>query len=131
MNKFYFRHRGENFVIHAKDVQDAFNPWKRLFGSSNFSLTEFEKELIDEPGDSSNCLLLVGDSLTREEIRNLLNKKKIGLPVSKSIQDEKISEAVDIINLATSTPIIKRGRGRPRKVFIKEISETTMENYFL
>lgn len=77
MNKYYFMYRHVNFVIHAKDIPDAFIPWRRLMGKNDVTQSDFEKELLDPPKNLSDCYILVGESLSVQEIRSLVFSAKV------------------------------------------------------
>lgn len=150
INKYYVMWKSILFCIYARDVADAFIPWKRLDRDPKSTLEAFENLLIKEPENSSNVYILIGNSLNREETLNIINKNKsskvLQLPkkeyhpapkhvvkaLEESIQINEeeykniLEEPITSI-IITEHVSVKRGRGRPKGSKNKTAS---IESYF-
>ncbi len=141
------------FVIHARDIPDAFITWKRMTGRFRAFQEDFENELVEFPENLKDCLVLTSDGLTREETLQIINTKSYTkgtrkvvifneniVPKPEEIKTVRIIESVTSEQLEELTELgivqVKRGRGRPRKNPVipeqkNNISDgTSMENYF-
>lgn len=115
------------FVIFAKDIPEAFVPYKRILYHKAGTLEDFENDLLKDKPDIRNCLLLFGNSVNRNMVKDILKpyqKSSIEL-ITTRIEPKtvKVDHHIEYDpNVATElhsdysnipTPI-KRGRGRPK-----------------
>jgi hypothetical protein len=154
INKYYFQHFNLLVAIYAKDLEDAFVPYKRLKGNFKLTQSDFEKDLI-EPEDTSDHCILIGNGITKEETLRIINTKKSSkivimnekVPKKEAIETVRIIEYVDApeeiakaiqegISVTIedalgdgykNLPVVKRGRGRPPGSKNKTVS---IQNYF-
>lgn len=104
INKYYFLHRNTNFVIYARDIPDAFEPYRRILMGKT-SIESFENNLIDLPPiQDTDLLMLCGNSISRDEMNQLmgvnLRMKKTSKVYSPAPTPKTIVEAIK-----TSIPV--------------------------
>lgn len=146
LNKYFFHYRNQNFMIYAKDIPDAFIPWKRLLMKHDIDQPEFENSLIEGSKEIlDNHCILVGNSVSTQEIKQILNSGKKN-PVVNQIPKERkyvpapveiakiIEEGIEVTEdqafgdgWKDLPPVtVKRGRGRPPG---SKNKTTSIQNY--
>jgi len=104
-NRYFIRYRNQNLVILARSISEAIEPWARI-NFRSYTSKEFETALIKDPEDCCNCLMLIGTTITRDDLK-LFHRQLEGLDkkfdssktiknhtVEKKIIDENVKEKI-------------------------------------
>ncbi len=127
VNRYFFNYRNTDFVIFAKDIPEAFEPYKRMLYHKAGNQEDFEKCLLKDDPDIRNCRILCGRSVSREMLAGLLKpyqkpliyetKIQITKEIKESFKAEDEATVIsiqEVIEVPVLESVVKRGRGRPK-----------------
>jgi hypothetical protein len=121
VNQYFFVYRNTTFVIFAQSISEAFEPYKRILSNKSGSEDDFKNNLLKEPQDLRDCLMLCGKTISRNMLNDILKPyQKSYIPSAKSkiventlIQPVKEPASIsEELSLDSAPPIIRK-RGRP------------------
>lgn len=93
INRYTLKFKNHVLVILARTLSEALEPWARI-NQRKFTEEEFSSALIPNPEDG-NFLLLVGRSITKEELKSFQKEKHYINRVDESPKVMKVEKKID------------------------------------